>query len=160
LDMITQMRSNDAYFGLPHDVFAFTMIQEIFAVSLGVKLGSYRHVVGSLHLYKVNRTKARSYLREGLQSHVSMPTMPTVDPWPAIHEILRAERALRKGHNGTHLLPTLDPYWADLIRLLQIHRQSKMKSYMSFESIRKQFKSRIYDGYISDLIRVAEVAHK
>ena len=34
LHMVASMRSNDAYIGLPHDVFAFTMIQEIVARAL------------------------------------------------------------------------------------------------------------------------------
>ncbi len=40
LTMIVNMRSNDAYLGLPHDIFAFTMIQEIVAKSLKRELGS------------------------------------------------------------------------------------------------------------------------
>jgi len=68
LNMYTNMRSNDAFLGLPHDVFAFTMIQEIVARSLEIKLGTYYHAVGSLHLYKKHRKKARQYLNEGLQS--------------------------------------------------------------------------------------------
>ena len=51
LDMVTTMRSNDAYFGLPHDVFCFTMLQEIVARSLDRDIGIYRHFVGSLHIY-------------------------------------------------------------------------------------------------------------
>ncbi len=39
LDMVTTMRSNDAYLGLPHDVFCFTMLQEIIARSLGLDIG-------------------------------------------------------------------------------------------------------------------------
>jgi thymidylate synthase len=39
LDMVTTMRSNDAYLGLPHDVFCFTMLQEIIARSLGREIG-------------------------------------------------------------------------------------------------------------------------
>src|SRR5216684_3838299 len=51
LHMLTHMRSNDAFLGLPHDVFAFTFLQEIIARSVGVELGLYKHAVGSLHLY-------------------------------------------------------------------------------------------------------------
>ena len=35
------MRSNDAYMGLPHDIFAFTMLQELIARDLGYELGKY-----------------------------------------------------------------------------------------------------------------------
>jgi thymidylate synthase len=51
LHMHVHMRSNDAFWGLPHDVFSFTMIQEIAARELGLELGVYRHSVASLHLY-------------------------------------------------------------------------------------------------------------
>lgn len=36
LHMVSHMRSNDAFFGLPHDVFSFTMLQEVMARSLSV----------------------------------------------------------------------------------------------------------------------------
>ena len=62
LEMITNMRSNDAYVGLPHDVFCFTMIQEIVARHLDVEPGVYRHIVGSLHLYDCNVDGARKVL--------------------------------------------------------------------------------------------------
>ena len=54
VDAITYMRSNDAYKGLPHDIFAFTMIQELIARSLGIDVGTYTHMVGSLHLYQAD----------------------------------------------------------------------------------------------------------
>lgn len=78
LHMFTNMRSNDAFLGLPHDVFAFTMIQEIFARTLGVRLGTYKHAVGSLHLYRKNRKAARQYLNEGWQSTAPMPPMSAI----------------------------------------------------------------------------------
>lgn len=39
LHAIASMRSNDAVIGMPHDVFAFTMLQELIARSLGAELG-------------------------------------------------------------------------------------------------------------------------
>ena len=57
LDMFTYMRSNDAYKGLPHDIFAFTFLQEILARVLGVGLGRYWHAAASLHLYDDDRPK-------------------------------------------------------------------------------------------------------
>ena len=81
LQMLTTMRSNDAFLGLPHDIFAFTMLQEILAKELGVGLGDYKHSVGSLHLYGENLQKAKQYLDEGWQSTLSpMPEMPDNKP--------------------------------------------------------------------------------
>lgn len=50
--MIATMRSNDAWLGLPYDMFNFTMIQRLVASILGLRVGSYIHNVGSLHLYE------------------------------------------------------------------------------------------------------------
>lgn len=52
LDMITTMRSNDIWLGLPYDVFNFTCMQIQMAMELNVEIGKYYHNVGSLHLYK------------------------------------------------------------------------------------------------------------
>lgn len=52
LFMTTYMRSNDLWMGFPNDVFQFTAIQIYLAMRLGVKLGSYTHIAGSLHLYE------------------------------------------------------------------------------------------------------------
>jgi thymidylate synthase len=66
LHMMTNMRSNDAFIGLPHDVFAFTMIHELVARSTGHELGLYNHAVGSLHVYeKTNLRRSSTYQRPG-----------------------------------------------------------------------------------------------
>ena len=59
LDMITTMRSNDIWLGLPYDVFNFTCMQIQMAMELGVEIGVYYHNSGSLHLYKKDVDKLR-----------------------------------------------------------------------------------------------------
>ena len=76
LELFTHMRSNDAFVGLPGDVFAFTMIQELVARALGAEIGRYKHFVGSLHLYDRHHEKAKNFIDEGWQSKTSMPIMP------------------------------------------------------------------------------------
>jgi len=44
LSLSVTMRSNDAVWGLPHDVFCFTMIQEMMARALDAELGEYYHL--------------------------------------------------------------------------------------------------------------------
>lgn len=51
LYMTTYMRSNDLWMGFPNDVFQFTAMQIYLAMRLGIKLGNYTHIAGSLHLY-------------------------------------------------------------------------------------------------------------
>jgi thymidylate synthase len=80
LHAITYMRSNDAFLGLPHDIFAFTFLQEILARTLGVKLGTYRHAVGSLHIYDSDMPKVRKFIAEGWQARIAMPEMPIGNP--------------------------------------------------------------------------------
>jgi len=52
LHMIATMRSNDAIWGLPYNVFVNTMIQEWLACRLEVGMGTYVHQVGSMHIYQ------------------------------------------------------------------------------------------------------------
>lgn len=52
LYMTTYMRSNDIWLGFPFDVFQFCNLQVLLSMKLGVELGTYTHISGSLHLYK------------------------------------------------------------------------------------------------------------
>lgn len=55
LHATTYMRSNDIWLGFPYDVFSFTCLQIIMAFELGVGIGEYTHIAGSLHLYSRNK---------------------------------------------------------------------------------------------------------
>lgn len=54
LHATTYMRSNDIWTGFPYDVFSFTAFQIKMAFELGVDIGTYTHIAGSLHLYERN----------------------------------------------------------------------------------------------------------
>jgi thymidylate synthase len=130
LHLHAHMRSNDAWIGMPHDIFAFTMLQEIAALELGCELGSYHHSVASLHLYDDNefgpsRTLAQAYLDEGIHEEKSMPPMPPNDPWADIRQLLKAESEYRHG-NLSYQPETSEPYWSDLSRLFQIYGMLKL----------------------------------
>lgn len=125
LHLVVNMRSNDAYLGLPHDVFAFTMLQELVARSVGAELGRYVHMAGSLHLYDENAEAVAAYLQEGWQSTLSpMPPMPDGDPWASVAETLAAEAQLRHSVDADESVPfervvlPQSEYWADLVRVL------------------------------------------
>jgi thymidylate synthase len=78
LHMHVLMRSNDVVWGVPYDVFSFTMLQESFLRKLqeeGVEvddLGSYHHTAGSLHLYDTHYTMAEEVAGE---THQPPPPM-------------------------------------------------------------------------------------
>lgn len=148
LQMHTHMRSNDAFLGLPHDVFTFTMLQEIMARALSVELGTYKHFVGSLHLYAKDIAGAQLYLKEGWQWEVPMPPMPSSNPCHSISLILEAESTIRNGKEIDINNLKLDPYWADLIRLLQIFRHVKNKETHQIARLKKEMSSQVYNTYI------------
>ena len=151
LQMITYMRSNDAWFGLTHDVFCFTMLQEIVARSLDREVGSYTHIAGSLHVYEKYRHHAERLAEEGWQAtDKAMPAMPSGDPNPSIRLVLQAEKALRTtGALPEGILDNLQPYWADLVRLLQAYRYRVRKEADKLNRIRSLMSSNIYDMYLA-----------
>jgi thymidylate synthase len=158
LHMFTSMRSNDVYKGMTHDFFCFTMLQEIVARSLGLDVGIYKHAVGSLHLYLKDRDFVRQFLEEGWQPtiDVAMPAMPKGDPWPAINSLLNVESAIRKtGTFDEHVLSDTDPYWADLMRLLQVfgckkHNQKGAKD--KVQQIRDSIAFKIYVPFVDKVL--------
>ncbi len=62
LELITYMRSNDVWLGFPYDVFNFTQTQRLVASQLGIPVGQYTHIAGSLHLYKRNLNEIRAVI--------------------------------------------------------------------------------------------------
>ncbi|ONC42033.1 thymidylate synthase [Burkholderia pseudomallei] len=157
LHAMVMMRSNDAFMGLPHDIFAFTMLQELIARSLGVEVGQYKHAVGSLHLYVTDTQSVFDYLDEGYQERVSMPNMPAGDPWQTVEKVLQAERQVRQGKQPK--LEDLPPYWADLVRLLQVYRYSRKGARQAdrekLVDIKEQMTTNVFDVHIAKRQRQA-----
>ena len=138
LHMVTNMRSNDAYLGLQHDIFSFTMIQEILARTADLEIGNYKHFVGSLHIYDENISEAEKFINEGWQpTTFEMPAMPKENPWPQIRKVLKAEKIIRTGDKVCVSKLGLSPYWADIVRLLQSfaskHNSTKIKLEFCFD---------------------------
>ena len=151
LHMFTTMHSNDVYLGLPHDIFCFTMLQELVARSLSVELGTYKHAVGSLHLYEDSAPAAQRFLNEGWQpTTIAMPPMPEGDPWPAVSKMLASESSIRT--EGTDLVPDIDPYWADLVRLLIVFRAKKYRDFERVRSMRGQMSCSVYNAFIDKML--------
>ena len=60
------MRSNDLWLGFPYDVFQFTCMQVLMSMELGIELGSYTHIAGSLHIYERDFKKALEREKENV----------------------------------------------------------------------------------------------
>ncbi len=148
LHMMTSMRSNDAYLGLPHDVFAFTLLQEVVARTIGCELGDYHHAVGSLHLYEKHERGAREYMEEGWQEKLSMPAMPIGNPSTSIRWLLAKEARIRGGIVDNDDATAIDPYWSDLARLLLVHAHLKRKDRRAIVEVKNAMAAGVYDAFI------------
>jgi thymidylate synthase len=151
LDLVVSMRSNDAFKGLPHDVFCFTMIQEVMARTVDCELGQYIHFAGSLHLYVKDVDAVQHYLDEGWQAteRAAMPAMPQGDPGKLIETWLKAEAAIRLGESPNEFTNGIPDYWHDLARLLQIFRYSRDGDVLAVTRLKNEMRSEVYREYIT-----------
>jgi thymidylate synthase len=125
LHAIVYMRSNDAIWGLPYDVFLFTMLQELLSCTLGIELGSYFHVAGSLHLYQRHFELAKRILSCRLSFHHEMPSMHAHHQ---LERFLNLENRIRyTGELGPEA-PALDPYWRHLLDVLRWYARRQRNS--------------------------------
>jgi thymidylate synthase len=128
LHLVVMMRSNDAYLGFPHDVFCFTMIQELVARSLGIRVGEYHHFATSLHLYEQDTNKVSAYLNEGFQNPTfEMPKMPSGCQLRNLQDFLNTEHAIRHGTITRAAEISLPEYWRDLALVLLRLADSRFK---------------------------------
>ncbi|MBL9144110.1 MAG: thymidylate synthase [Verrucomicrobiaceae bacterium] len=148
LHMFTSMRSNDAYFGLQHDVFAFTMMQELVARAIGIELGSYHHFVGSLHLYDRDFQAAGKFMDEGWQANLPMPAMPNGDQWENVEKLISVEKRIRLSKKAIWCETKLPGYWDDLARLLYAFRLLKKDDQKGIGAIRQRMHSKVFNTYL------------
>lgn len=123
---VTYMRSNDLYLGLPYDVFSFTMLQEMLANELGLELGSYRHFVGSLHIYEKNYQDIRKCCDGTLFPPMPMAAMSRLDTVQR-EILLDIEEKLRLCQPFTRdEIERLDPYWRQFVIIL-MHKAANVR---------------------------------
>ena len=145
LHLVAMMRSNDAYWGFPHDVFCFTMMQELVARALGIKVGEYHHFATSLHLYEQHIGGACDYLDEGFQNPTfAMPKMPSGCQRKNLAAFLDVESQIRGGVISSADQIRLPEYWYDLSLVIlrcadiRFKRGTKVLE-RNFSSIRSSF---------------------
>lgn len=151
LTLITTMRSNDAYLGLPHDIYSFTMLQELIASELGYDVGEYIHNVGSLHLYKDKLKLAKIYINEGIQATKAMPKMPVETAMERVAWLRKVEEGIRNEKiKEINESCDVEDYWKDLANLLLAFSVRKQPD--ACVSIYDKFHSQFYKPYIMDII--------
>lgn len=108
MNLTTYMRSNDAYLGLPHDLFCFTMLQEIICFRTNLKMGSYTHCATSMHIYDKHMDRVELYLKEGLHEPIQMPPVKSCDD-----KLLDLVSQEFNDADTSSNLDKLDSYWRD-----------------------------------------------
>ena len=114
LDAVCVMRSNDVMLGMTYDVFLFTMLQEMMAVSLNVRVGHYHHFAGSLHMYDKDVALAKAILTS--DSNVIEP-MPEMISTSSLESFLKAERLASSVIADPEI--ELDRYWSALLSVIK-----------------------------------------
>ncbi|WP_355506854.1 thymidylate synthase [Xanthomonas cannabis] len=99
LHAFTAMRSNDAIWGVPYDIFLFTSFQEIMAAELGVGVGSYHHSAASMHIYAWHYELARKVSEISDNVLICDDEMVPMDKF-ARTSIPTVENALRNGYEA------------------------------------------------------------
>jgi thymidylate synthase len=128
LDATIYMRSNDLIWGLPNDIFFFTMLQERLANELKVEAGSYTHMVGSLHLYERHFNLADRILKLNTDS-LSVFEMPRMTDISEIEEFVTCEKKIRKGElkSFEQLAQTgISLYWRHLLQVLLVGKLGEL----------------------------------
>ena len=76
--------------------------------------------------------------------------MPKEDPWSSIAVLKQAEESLRLGRGGHvhQLKKQVEPFWADLIRILEIFALNKSSAdKRAIISVKREMKSDVYEAY-------------
>ena len=116
LNLTAYMRSNDAYFGLPHDLFCFTMLQEIVSCRIGMPMGIYTHCATSMHVYEIHLNQIQKYLDEGKHEPIEMPIIKNCSS-----EILNLVSQEFDTNFSESILNKLDDYWKDYVLFSNKH---------------------------------------
>lgn len=84
LTMMSVMRSNDVWTGMPYDVPAMARIQSAVAWALNVPAGRYTHVAQSLHLYESDAKKVDALIKSpadlALNDRTRAPLLASTNP--------------------------------------------------------------------------------
>jgi thymidylate synthase len=119
------MRSNDIAIGMLYDVFNFTMLQELLAVELDVELGTYTHMVGSLHIYEKSYNLLKGIRFCNTNEPISMTPLPKEAVSKVqISELLSLEEALRKNIEYKAECE-LHEYWNQFAQILKYKNHIK-----------------------------------
>lgn len=133
LHLSVVMRSNNAWTLFPYNVFEFSLIAEMVAAEVEVRIGSYHHFANSMHICKNDFLLAQHAIEAGKSLEApahSFPEMPTTHVRKILARLLQYEIKVRSnfsslnGNNYKSYLREAEDfggYWGEFAKLLLIH---------------------------------------
>lgn len=129
LSLTSYMRSNDLLWGFPYDVNGFCFLLEFLTSALGVEVGTYTHIVGSLHLYVEREAQLTKLLVNEEANDRTNPVMEREEfgtLMDAYQSMAIAERSMR--NDRPYRLPTNVPSVIEYFEALKKKKSSKAAS--------------------------------
>lgn len=131
LHMIVQMRSNDLILGTALDVPAFTFMQELMALELGLDVGTYYHTSNSMHVYERHYDMCEKILNA--ETTLASTAMPALKEMPPVADLMDLERRAQLATSSQELIILgsearmyTDVLWTDWAHILLAHRAKKI----------------------------------
>ena len=156
LHMVANMRSSDLVFGLSYDVPAFTIMQELMALELGVELGEYIHVSNSLHVYErhydmIEKIILPENVEKAMSRLNSIGTMDKIQVPPDTVALHYYEKMIQSSDSPEEISSTIsdasavmDNFWVDMLKIIAFHRCKTLDMLSDAESFRESVS---YAGY-------------
>lgn len=138
MNMICNMRSNDAFLGFSYDLFLFSMLLELMSLETGYTLGWYQHNIASLHLYEKNYDKACHVIEGVIGLPQEMPEMENIEEIPRVLEYEKKIREFTSWNSDCEI--EVSTYWKDILNYLiyyKLARNSNIKDSNFYTSIIK-----------------------
>jgi thymidylate synthase len=117
LHAFINMRSNDAIWGVPYDIFLFSTFHEMMALQLGLDLGDYHHYAASLHIYE-RHFKLATMIADVETARLDDGKMPAIQSVQSLFELAKTETAIRSGKVRASELHARTPYEKICLELL------------------------------------------
>ncbi len=130
LHLIVQMRSNDLILGTSLDVPAFTFMQELMALELGIDVGVYYHTSNSMHIYERHFDMCEKILNSN--TRIASTPMPSLKEKPPIKQLMVLEERARNAKTANELFELgneaeqySEDMWTDWAYILLSHQAKK-----------------------------------
>lgn len=112
LELLVNMRSSDAWLGIPYDFAQFTLLQLAVASDLEIEPGQFTLTAGSSHIYERDVERIERFLGDSTWDFDTRPT-PYPEQLPMAESQRQAEAALRGWWEGGVPFTRLEGVFAD-----------------------------------------------